>query len=85
MAKAISPLKEQEERTQKKVAEIHETTREATITEEEMSDDEVPVTMLDESSELTPIETNLGSEKETSSEEENKKMTMRRVVQRQQN
>ena len=86
VAKAISPPKKPEERTQKKVAEIHETTREAAIMEEEMSDGEVLVQMLDKSrsSEITPIETNLEIEKEASSEEAAREMKMSWVVQKQQ-
>ena len=57
--------------TKKKVAEVSETQREVAIMQE--MDDEVPVPTSDRSSEITPIETNLESEKETSSEEENNK------------
>ena len=54
------------------MSEVHETRRGAAIGEEEMPDDEVTVPMSDKSSEITPIETTLESEKKTSSKEENK-------------
>ena len=72
MAKAISPPKVLEEGKRKKVAKVSETPREVTKMKE-MLDDEMSVPTSDKLSEITPFETNLESDKETSSEEENNK------------